>query len=410
MLIVLGLLAACGLREQVEPSVGPLVVEFDDTGHFTASNSRLDIELSTPLSTNADAVSDIRAWLQERVDELVQAASDEPGPGYFDDHRYSLSSRWETARSDAIYTFIVRGALDTGGAHPAPFLKTFSYDRDSNRRLGIDDVLAAPESLQEIARLAERHFGKALGDRLFADGLRPEPDNWDNWFVSNNRITFLFPVYQVAPYAEGEQSFPVMVEPATLHLFNLAYFEPWMPALSATDDQGHGPDPGSEEAARSLAWQLLRASSAYQEGGFGLAILSAERGADGVWSLPYVWRHRGDPGSFHSGVVAVNDNSAAFVPDAFRTLSALDIVQRALAEAWQTDRGGALASNFDPDTVVADILDTEHRHAAAFGYLRTVLAIDRPGEMDELWNRLSREGTVADWANTLEAAVVVSGH
>ena len=405
LVLMLCLLAACGGQEQGEPAAEPLLVEFDEAGNFAVSSTRFDIALSTPLSANESAVSDMRGWLQQRVDELVEAASAEPEPGYFDGHQYSLSSRWEVARSDAIYTFILRGALDTGGAHPMPLLKTFSYDRDTNARLDIDDVLAAPGSLPKIAALAQRRLGRELGDDLFADGLDPEPGNWGNWFVSNNRVTFLFPVYQVAPYAKGEQSFSLMVEAATLHLFDLEYFEPWIPTLSVADDHGHGPDPGSEEAARSLAWRLVRTSSAYEDGGFGLAILSADRDADGVWSLPYVWRHQDEPGVFYFGVVAVSDDAAEFVADAFDYLGAIDIVQRAMAAAWNTDRAGASAPTFGPDTVVSEVLDTEHRHAAAFGALRTALAIERPGEMESLWNRLSQEVTIADWANTLEDAL-----
>jgi len=114
LILILVLPAACGSPGQHAPTVEPLSVAFDEGGHFVASSSRFDIELSAPLSANADAVSDIRAWLQERVDELVQAASDEPGPGYFDDHRYSLSSRWETAR------FLSCAARSTPGVRILP--------------------------------------------------------------------------------------------------------------------------------------------------------------------------------------------------------------------------------------------------------------------------------------------------
>lgn len=291
-------------------------------GQYTDPAGRYYVDVDIPASTNSNAVADIEAFLQSKLDEVVAMTAEEPEPGYFETHRYELQSSWELAESDSLYTFVVRGHTYTGGAHNMPFVATFTYSKDDDRRVRLRDILSDDSSLGEIARQARLHFGQYEADGPFADGLRTEWDNWERWFVSNARITFLFPVYQVAPFADGEQSFSLPVESATRHLFVEDYFVPWVPPIAVFDDQGHGPDPGSEEFVRAAAFQRVRTSQAYTEHGHSLQTHDARKSdADDSWLVDYSWQDRRDPDSLYTGTVRVTGERADFVASAFRVVS-----------------------------------------------------------------------------------------
>jgi hypothetical protein len=291
-------------------------------GDFAAESDRYTISLRIPATTNMAAAEDIRAYLQVKLDEIVSMTADEPEPGYFETHQYELHSDWETAESDALYTFIVRGYMYTGGAHSMPFVETFTYSKDDDRRIELRDILGSDASLEEISRQALLDFVGRGMNGLFADGLRADWQNWERWFVSNARITFLFPHYQVASYSEGEQSFSLPVESATRHLFDESYFVPWEPPISVFDDQGHGPDPGSEEFVRAAAFQRVRTSEAYTQHGHSLQTSNARRvDEDASWLVDYAWQDERDPDSLNTGTIQVTGEQADFVATAFRVIS-----------------------------------------------------------------------------------------
>ena len=310
----------CGCTDRaIEDATPPPTIS---DGQYVDPAGRYSVDVEIPATTNAQATTDIRVFLQARLDEVVAMTAEEPETGYFETHRYELHSDWEVAESDALYTFIVRGHTYTGGAHNMPFVATFTYSKTDDSRVRLADILSADESLGEIARQASLHFGQREPESPFADGLRAEWDNWERWFVSNARITFLFPVYQVAPFADGEQSFSLAVESATRHLFNEDYFVVWEPPIAVFDDQGHGPDPGSEEFARAAAFQRVRTSEAYAQHGHSLRTHDARQAdANGSWLVDYAWQDRRDPDSLCTGTIRVTDERAEFVATAFEIVS-----------------------------------------------------------------------------------------
>lgn len=307
------LFAACSEpeNESVEAFV---IVEatLDADGYVRDETARYSISLRVPAIDNAEARSDVLGFLQEQVDEFLDSAREEPEPDYFESHRYELVSDWKTAESDYLYTYIIRGYSFTGGAHGMPFVRTFTYSEVDDQRIEIDDVLQGNDSLTALAESAAEHFEGRFSSGMADAGLSPEQSNWQRWFASNDRINFIFPVYQIAAYSDGEQAYSVVVDSKTRHLFNPDFFDVLEPDISITDEHGHGPDPGSEEAARSAAWQLIRRSDVYLEGGHSLEITNIERNAEG-WLLNYSWQHSGDPDGIYSGQVRVVDDKPEFV-------------------------------------------------------------------------------------------------
>lgn len=312
--------AVCGCVDRAIEDQTPAPTIRD--GQYVDPAGRYLVDVGIPQTANSTAAADIRGFLQARLDEVVATTVEEPEAGYFERHRYELRSGWEVAESDSLYTFIVRGHTYTGGAHNMPFVATFTYAKDDDRRVRLPDILAGDASLEEIARLARLHFGQREPDGLFADGLHAEWDNWERWFVSNARITFLFPVYQIASYADGEQSFSLRVESATRHLFVEEYFVPWEPPISVFDAQGHGPDPGSEEFVRAAAFQRVRTSQLYTEHGHSLQTHEVRKAeVNGSWLVDYSWQDSRDPDSLCTGTIRVTGERADFVASAFRVVS-----------------------------------------------------------------------------------------
>jgi hypothetical protein len=229
-LIFLACISACSTTDSISPDALDIGnSDLDEDGLLQLEPNRYSINLRIHQYGNPAALSDIRSYLQVQVDQLEQSVQDEPEPGYFDTHQYELAGDWETAESDYLYTFIVRGYAYTGGAHPMPFVKTFTYSKADDRRIGLEELLNGEDSLAEISAMALDHFGGTLPQQMAEAGLRPDWSNWRIWFVANNRISFVFPVYQIAPYSEGEQLFSVTVDDSTRHLFNLDYFDVYEP-------------------------------------------------------------------------------------------------------------------------------------------------------------------------------------
>ena len=354
----------------------------------------------TPINRELLAKRDA---LQAKLDELLASVSSEPETDYFETHQYELDSDWEIAESDFLYTFVLRGHSYTGGAHSMPFVATFTYSKADHRRVELQDVLGDGDSLEEISRQATVHFRQALPDRAFADGLAASWENWENWFASNNRITFVFPVYQVGAFSDGEQSFSLMVEPATSHLFDLDYFVPLAGKIQVSDEHGHGPDPDSEESARAAAFQLVKASTAYGEDGFALRIVDAVRLPDATqaWWVDYTWQHFGDRGSLYAGIVSVSADQPEFVASRFSIVSAEENIATVLTQAWRTDRPtGSEAPVITMSTRLSDVLQTEHQHMEAFGLLQQRYSLGEP-QMEELWKELSALGSVGEWVSVL---------
>ena len=229
-LILLVCISACSTTDSISPDALDIGnSDLDEDGLLQLETNRYSINLRIPQYGNPAALSDIRSYLRVQVDQLEQSVQDEPEPGYFDTHQYELAGDWETAESDYLYTFVVRGHWYTGGAHGMPFVKTFTYSKADDRRIGLEALLNGEDSLAEISAMALNHFSGTLPQQMAETGLRPDWSNWRTWFVANNRISFVFPVYQIAPYSEGEQSFSVTVDAGTRHLFNLDYFDVYEP-------------------------------------------------------------------------------------------------------------------------------------------------------------------------------------
>ncbi|HWP61049.1 MAG TPA: DUF3298 domain-containing protein [Candidatus Paceibacterota bacterium] len=101
--------------------------------------------------------------------------------------------------------------VDTGGAHPNGYFKTFTFDGSGNLVTLPDFFQPGSDYLQKLsdaagaqvaAQLTER-MGAEASSTIFADGLAPIDSNFSNFVIDGNNLVILIEPYQAASYAAG---------------------------------------------------------------------------------------------------------------------------------------------------------------------------------------------------------------
>lgn len=94
----------------------------------------------------------------------------------------------------------------TGGAHANSLFSGLNFDRGSGRQLLQDDVFKMIGlNAQQISTAAAAQLKARLGDLFFSEGANPDPENFNSFLASADKVTFIFQPYQVAPFSEGPQ-------------------------------------------------------------------------------------------------------------------------------------------------------------------------------------------------------------
>jgi hypothetical protein len=105
----------------------------------------------------------------------------------------------------------------TGGAHPNQGFYTLTYDLKAGREVRLADLFKPGTAyLRTIANYCAKDLqsrkdpdsgeNRQLATDIFADGVKPTADNFQNWAVTKKGLLILFPPYQVASYADGPQN------------------------------------------------------------------------------------------------------------------------------------------------------------------------------------------------------------
>src|SRR3989338_7696752 len=95
----------------------------------------------------------------------------------------------------------------TGGAHGNTVVIGVNVDRTTGKEISLDDALALiGKTLPQVAEASLIHLKATLGEDLtFPEGASATAENYGTFLVSEDRVTFVFNNYQVAPYAAGQQ-------------------------------------------------------------------------------------------------------------------------------------------------------------------------------------------------------------
>ncbi|UPG95268.1 DUF3298 and DUF4163 domain-containing protein [Luteibacter aegosomatissinici] len=133
-----------------------------------------------------------------------------------------------SARTDRFINVQVDGQAFTGGAHPAPIVDSFTFDKDTDRVVGIRELFTDPDAAEHVfASEARRQLITQLDDqdeplasdtRQIEEGTAPGKDHYRVFNLLTgpddkvHGLTFIFPPYQVAAYAAGPQAVDVPSE------------------------------------------------------------------------------------------------------------------------------------------------------------------------------------------------------
>lgn len=158
-------------------------------------------------------------------------------------YELSLGFR-ELMRTADLVAVAADGSLYTGGAHGQPLVARFVWLPRDQRMLTSDTLLASPADWAPIADFIGEQLGTAAhtraadealepGDRerllstalrMIAEGTAPQPQNFAQFEpvrAADGRIAalrFVFPPYQVGPYADGIQTVDVPAAVLRPHL------------------------------------------------------------------------------------------------------------------------------------------------------------------------------------------------
>jgi hypothetical protein len=149
---------------------------------------------------------------------------------------YDLSLGFsEVVATPDIIAVAANGSSYTGGAHGNPLVARFVWLPRQHRQLTAAALVPSPGGWQEISRYVRERLLTAMTERVDAngpspaeradsvgnlsrmidEGTAPDPANFDQFepmLDAGGRITalrFVFPPYQVGPYADGMQSVEV---------------------------------------------------------------------------------------------------------------------------------------------------------------------------------------------------------
>jgi hypothetical protein len=187
-----------------------------------------DIEASYPgetlikASAGAEADTEAVALMEDFVEDTIkdfktQGRFDTLTPediqimGLSDTRKESIQITYEEKEGPKTVSYVYTLFVDTLGAHPNAFYRTFTFDRATGEELEIADLFIPRAAyLTRLSAIAEFELSKSLGDFVDVDYIRqgtaPESLNFQSYSIEGNSLVLIFPPYQVAPYAAGTQT------------------------------------------------------------------------------------------------------------------------------------------------------------------------------------------------------------
>jgi len=199
-------------------------------------DSRYIIGISYPLvaSKHPSLAAELKRYADAARAELMQAVAglgDDKPPAPYD---LSLAFS-EVAVTPQLIAIAADGSSYTGGAHGAPLVARFVWLPQQNKRLTATELVPDPRAWREISDYVREQLHAALSQRVDADklppaeraaivkdagrmideGTGPDPANFEQFEPVLSPagkligLRFVFPPYQVGPYADGVQTVEV---------------------------------------------------------------------------------------------------------------------------------------------------------------------------------------------------------
>lgn len=138
-------------------------------------------------------------------------------------NKFPIDIEAKVVRNDnEIISIVMNISEYTGGAHGQERILTFNYDVKKQQEITIDDFIKKdPDFLEKLSKmtrvtLLDKFMKSAdlsadqIDKEMLYSGTTPEKENFSLFTLStNDKITFYFPEYQVAPYVFGSSEINV---------------------------------------------------------------------------------------------------------------------------------------------------------------------------------------------------------
>lgn len=137
--------------------------------------------------------------------------------GLSEDRKESITIAYEEIMGENTVSYVYTLFVDTLGAHPNTFYRTFTFDLTTGTQLDIAGLFV-PRSdyLRRLSAISQFELAKSLGEfadvEYIAQGTGPDPLNYQSFAIKGDELVLLFPPYQVAPYAAGSQEVSIPLE------------------------------------------------------------------------------------------------------------------------------------------------------------------------------------------------------
>lgn len=194
------------------------------TEHAQYYDIEAEYPAETPLlaSANAKANTAALAAMQEFIDSTVADFKREGNfanltkedlqlMGYDDGRKQALAIEYEEVSGADTVSYAYTIYVDTFGAHPNAFFRTFTFDLLTGTELSINNLFLPKASyLRRLSDVSRTQLTKKLGEDVNTEylnqGTTPEEANFQNFTITGNNLVLIFPPYQVGPYALGTQT------------------------------------------------------------------------------------------------------------------------------------------------------------------------------------------------------------
>lgn len=186
-----------------EPIVASDVHIAEETAGFT-------IDIRYPVLCSRGATRTLRDHVTRTLADFKQDFPEHDLSEFRHKHEMIMEyAVWPTA-GNRLTSVKLHTMVYTGGAHPNNWPETWVFDMAEGHAIDLDDIFrnrrdgliaVAPMVREVLTRSLERMY---LPDML-EPGTEPTAQNYRNFIVTDEGITFFFPPYQVAPYAAGQQ-------------------------------------------------------------------------------------------------------------------------------------------------------------------------------------------------------------
>lgn len=239
-------------RSVAEPAPAPAPVKLEEVLEIT---TQYVIGISYPKREvrYPQLAAEMKRYADEQRAQFMDAVNARAQGDGKDALLYDLSLRFsEIIDSPELAAYSVDGSSFTGGAHGTALMERFVWLPRQNKRLAFTELLPAEQGREAIADYVREQLHTALSQRVDADDMPPaertqftrdagrmidegttaEPENFAVFEPVADRagklvaLRFIFPPYQVGPYADGMQTVEVPasvmkphIDPRYLNLF-----------------------------------------------------------------------------------------------------------------------------------------------------------------------------------------------